>query len=850
MKQGMLGPYELLECIGSGGMGDVYRARDTRLERTVAIKILRDSFLSHSDIPLLFEQEARSAATLNDPHVCAIYDVGSQDGVGYLVMEYLEGETLAERLKHKRVSRDDAIVWGIQIAGALDQAHRNGLVHRDIKPANIILTKAGVKLVDFGLAKRAPLPDSPDTTSGGALIGTVAYMCPEQLEGWSVDSRADIFALGVVLYEMLSGTNPFAGTNSASIISSVLTSEPPALDSTQLNHIVQRCLAKDPAERWQTARDLMLELEWSGEAGDCSAPAGQQSRRKPWMLSALIAVPLIALGFLILLRVGAKGTAPEIRFLISPPEKNLFVSFAISPNGRAIVLVTERDGASQLFLRRLDDTGTTALDGTGGAEYPFWSSDSQKIGFFAGGKLKRVSVAGGAPQVICDAPKGNGGTWNASDVIVFTPGIFDVLYRVAAAGGYPEPITALSRAEEENSHRWPYFLPDGRRYLFMIRSTRSGIYLGELGSRKITRLLDSSSSAIYSNGHVLFSRSGELMAQPFDLKAGRVTGEAFVAVKGVGAHALRNAGFFSATTDGNLVVRQSSQGDVMREVVFIDRRGFKHGVARFQDTYQALSLSPDGRNAAFHRFTDGDRTEIWLMELQGNRSRRFALDSAFPVWSRDGERLLMMAFKEGRFSLYSKSVRTGRESGWLVASSESKIPLDWSADGGFLLYEQQSPATKSDLLVVRSDGSGAPIPIINSTSNEAEGRLSPDGKWIAYTSDESGHPEIYVRPFELQWRGAQWQVSQHGGAKPNWSADGKELFFVAGDGQLMSVPVSARPDFSSGAAKALFLSLLEVAGPGQQYEPTHDGKGFVFLRPPAVNGSPLTVILHSDLRGR
>lgn len=468
------------------------------------------------------------------------------------------------------------------------------------------------------------------------------------------------------------------------------------------------------------------------------------------MFYAFIASSLVALIFLLLFRVGGKAKGPEIQFLISPSEKNLFASFAISPDGRAIALAAERDGVSQLLLRRLDSTGTAVLDDTQGAEYPFWSSDSQHIGFFAGGKLKRVPAAGGAPQVICDAPKGNGGTWNATDTIVFTPGIFDGLYRVPAGGGLPESITTLSREQEENSHRWPYFLPDGRRFLFMIRSTRSGIYLGELGSKKITRLLDASSSAIYSKGHLLFSRRGELMAQPFDLKAGRVTGEAFIRVKGVGAHALRNAGFFSATMDGDLVVRQASQGDVMREVVFIDRRGFQHGEARFKDTYQALSLSPNGRTAAFHRFTEGDRTEIWLMELQRDRSRRFALDSAFPVWSRDGESLLMMAFKEGRFCLYSKSVRNGRESGWLVASSESKIPLDWSPDGRFLLYEQQSPATKNDLLVVRSDGSGGPIPIINSTSNEAEGRLSPDGRWIAYTSDESGHPEIYVRSLRIE----------------------------------------------------------------------------------------------------
>jgi eukaryotic-like serine/threonine-protein kinase len=369
MLRAMLGPYELLECIGSGGMGNVYRARDPRLERTVAIKVLRNSTFSHPDMVVRFEQEARSAATLNDPHVCAIYDVGSQDGIGYLVMEYLEGETLAERLKHKRVSKDDAMLWGIQIAGALDLAHRNGLVHRDIKPANIILTKAGVKLVDFGLAKRAPLPDSPETTASGSLIGTVAYMCPEQVQGRSVDSRADIFALGVVLYEMLTGTHPFARADSATIISALLTVEPPSLGPTHLNHIVQRCLAKDPAERWQTARDLMLELEWSGEAGDSSAPTGRETGRKPWIQYAITALLLITLAFVSLWWFKGKPPDAEIQFLIPPPEKSLFTSFAISPDGRSIVLATERNGASQLSVRRVQSTSATVLSGTQGAEY-------------------------------------------------------------------------------------------------------------------------------------------------------------------------------------------------------------------------------------------------------------------------------------------------------------------------------------------------------------------------------------------------------------------------------------------------------------------------------------------------
>jgi serine/threonine protein kinase len=846
--QMMFGPYQILERIGSGGMGDVYRAHDSRLGRTVAIKMLRGEINANPDMRARFEREARSAATLNNPHICAVYDVGSQDGIQYLVMEYLEGQTLAERMKDKRVSADDAILWGIQIAGALDEAHRSGLVHRDIKPGNIILTKAGVKLVDFGLAKEAPLPDSPDLAADGSLIGTVAYMSPEQVECREVDCRADLFAFGVILYEMLTGTHPFAGSTSAAIVSAILTVEPSPVGSAHLDHIVRRCLAKDPAERWQTARDLMLELEWFGGAAESAAPTGVQSQGRRWIQYALLAVLLIAVAWLSLLHFKQKPEAAETQFLISPPEKSTFASFALSPDGRAIALVTDRDGDASLSIRRLDKIGVTALSGTKGASYPFWSPDNRNIAFFAEGKLKRVSAAGGAPQVICEAPIGNGGTWNGDNVIVFTPGIFDGLYRVSASGGRPEPITTRDRAREENSHRWPSFLPDGQRFIFMIRSKNSGIYLGELGSQKTTRLLDSSSSATYSKGYLLFSRSGSLMAQPFDARAGRLTGEASVIADGVGAHPLRNAGFFSATAEGNLIFRQTAPGGAIQQLTFVDRSGFQHGEAAFQNTYLSLSLAPDGHRAAVQRFVDADRTEVWLMDLRGTHGRRFALDSAFPVWSRDGKRLLMMAFKDGRFSLYSKSVLDGRESGWLVPSSEPKFPLDWSPDGKFLLYEQHSPATKNDLMLVRSDGSGQPIALVQTDSNEADGRISPDAKWLAYTSDESGHPEVYVRPFELESHGAQWQVSQHGGAKSNWSADGKELFFVAADGQLMAVPVRAQVDFATGEAQALFLSQVDSNGVGQQYAPSRDGKGFFFLRPPSVDGSPLTVVLHWSKR--
>src|SRR6202158_317749 len=490
--QRMFGPYQIFERVGSGGMGDVYRAHDSRLGRTVAIKMLRDEINANPAMRARFEREARSVAALNNPHICAVYDVGSQDGIDYLVMEYLEGQTLAERMKDKGVSADDAILWGIQIAGALDEAHRRGLVHRDIKPGNIILTKAGVKLVDFGLAKEAPLSGPPDLTSNDSLIGTVAYMSPEQVECREVDCRADLFAFGVVLYEMLTGTHPFAGSSSAAIISAILTVEPSPVGSPHLNHIVRRCLAKDPAERWQTARDLMLELEWFGGAADIAAPPSVQPQGRRWAQYALLAVLLIAVGGLSMLHFKQKPEAAETRFLISPPEKNIFTSFALSPDGRAIALVTERDGDASLSIRRLDQTGITALGGTKGASYPFWSPDNRNIAFFAEGKLKRVSAAGGAPQVICEAPIGSGGTWNGDNVIVFTPGVFDALYRVSASGGRPEPITIRDPAREENSHRWPSFLPDGQRFIFLIRSKNSGIYLGELGSQKTTRLLNNS----------------------------------------------------------------------------------------------------------------------------------------------------------------------------------------------------------------------------------------------------------------------------------------------------------------------------------------------------------------------
>src|SRR6266446_6849714 len=590
-----LGPYEILTPIGAGGMGEVYKAADTRLNRTVAIKVLPPHFSDNPEMKQRFEREAQTIAGLNHPNICTLYDVGRQDGTDFLVMEYLEGETLAQRLEKSPLPLAQVLQFGIQIADALDKAHRHGVVHRDLKPGNIMLTPSGAKLLDFGLAKAAvPLaagatltaaatPSTP-VTQEGTILGTFQYMSPEQIEGKELDGRSDIFSLGAVLYEMLIGQRAFPGKSQLSVASAILEKEPAPISAVKpmtppaFDHAMRRCLAKDPEERWQTARDIAIELKWIAEAGSqLSAKTLDKQRSRNsgrLLLAALIGTTAAALTLGILYARRPANDAPVARAYIRPMPDSSFIftgtaaGFALSPDGRLLAYVASTpDGKSVLWVRPIDSSQAQPLVGTDGATYPFWSPDSRFIGFFAGGKLKKIESSGGPPFTICDASDGRGGTWNQEGDILLTPAVNTVIFRVSASGGPLIPVTTLDPSKNETTHRWPYFLPDGRHFLYFTGSVFSpretltnSVLLGSLDSKESKLLLHSHTNAIYASGHILFMRQFTLMAQPFDTTSLQLTGDAVPIADPVQEGRSVSKNEFSASENGLLTYVEGSSG--------------------------------------------------------------------------------------------------------------------------------------------------------------------------------------------------------------------------------------------------------------------------------------------------
>jgi len=534
---------------------------------------------------------------------------------------------------------------------------------------------------------------------------------------------------------------------------------------------------------------------------------------------------------------------------VLPPDRRTITSFAFSPDGATLALAATSEGQARLWLRRLDVLQPIPLDGTDDASYPFWSPDSRAIGFFAQGKLKKVSMSGGPPEILCDAPLGNGGSWNRQGTIIFTPGIFDGLFRIPASGGKPVQITIRDKTHSENSHRWPYFLPDGKHYLYMIRSEKSGIYVGQLGSPVSKRLIDNDSPAVYATGpdnrsQILFSRAFTLMAQRFDADSGRMLGEAYPLVPDVPADPLRGWGSFSVATAGRLVYQQLSSSGSVRHLVYLDRQGREHGLPLSNDASTHLTMSPDGKQVALQRPTGGATAETWILDAASTTARRFAVNGTFPIWSADGKRILLFAFRNGNFGLFHKSVNGADESELLLPSTAPKFPLDWSADQRFILFRQDNPETGSDIFVFSLNGTNS-VAFLNSAHNERDAQFSPDGKWIAYTSDDLGSSEVWVQAFQgaQPASGPRWQVSQHGGGKPKWRRDGRELFFIAADGALMAAAVSsAESIFSAGDPRRLFSTRMSMNDVSQQYTPLPDGKGFFALPLSSGPSQPVTVV--------
>jgi len=855
-----LGPYEITAPLGAGGMGEVYRARDSRLGRDVAVKVLPSHLTPSAESRQRFEREARAISQLNHPNICTLHDVGQHQGMDYLVMELLDGESLAQRLERGPLTGDELLRIAIQIAEGLDKAHRQGLTHRDLKPGNVMMTKTGAKLLDFGLARSAGLGPATDLsqsptmtrplTAEGSIVGTFQYMAPEQLEGGEADARSDIFAFGAVLYEMATGRKAFEGKSQASLIGSIMKEEPAPVSVVQpmlppaLDRIVKTCLAKDPEDRYQSAHDLKLQLQWVAEAGSqAGVPAPVAARRRPvawaaWSMAAALAALSAVLGLALMRATGGEPTV--IRASILPPKDGSFSlgslhpgPAAVSPDGRRITFVaSEPGGQSMLYVRALDAAVATPLPGTDGAGYPFWSPDSRTIGYFAQGKLRKVEAAGGPPVTLCDATSGKGGTWNADGVIVFAPSFNGPLHRVSAAGGASSEVTALDRDTGENSHRHPWFLPGGRHFIYLARSSRGGseaggnaIMLASLDGKEERELLRCQSNVMYASGHLLLLREGTLMAQPFDAKGLKTTGDAFPVAEDVQFLSGAMRGVFSASENGVLVYQGGGGESAGSKLEWRDRKGEMLSTMGEPADYGDPTISPDGRAVSVTIFDARSGTgDLWNYDVARGLRTRFTFDPATDddaVWSPDGARVAFVSSRKGRFDIYLKSFGGSGAEELVFESQVDKFTDGWSRDGRFLVFSAADPKTLFDIWVLPIEAGGEPTVFLQTEFVEVNPRFSPDGRWIAYQSNESGQFEVYVAPFPGP--GRKWQVSLAGGFDPRWRGDGREIFYLSPNGKMMAVETDyGADDFRIGAAQALF-DLSRSA----DYDVTRDGQRFI-----------------------
>jgi len=884
-----LGPYEILSAIGAGGMGEVYKARDTRLDRIVAIKVLPAHLADRAELRERFDREAKTIASLNHPHVCTLYDTGHQDDIDFLVMEYLEGETLAQRLVKGPLPIQQVMQYAIEISDALDKAHRKGVTHRDLKPGNIMLTKSGTKLLDFGLAKlkqeAAPasaqlteLPTAKDPlTAQGTLLGTLQYMAPEQVEGKEVDARTDIFAFGAVVYEMATGKRAFEGKTQASLIAKILEIDPPPISSLQpmtppaLDRVVKKCLAKEPEKRWQTASDVCDELKWIAEGGSQTGMAAPVSatRKNPlsdarlaWIVAAAIFLAALALASFAYSR-RAPQQAHAVRFTLFPPEKwslagtgavttGATAPVNISPDGQQVAFVAVSDeGKTLLWVRSLDTLTAVSLAGTEGASAPFWSPDSRSLGFFAGGKLKKLDLAGGPPVTLCDAPDNRGGTWNRDGLIVFAPTNTSALQKVPASGGAPAPATVLGQGEL--GHIRPSFLPDGRHFLYSSIAPHQGlggpIYQGSLDSANRKALFNANSAnALYSQGYLVFLRETTLVAQPFDARRLELTGDAFPIVERIRTSASTQPyGYFSVSENGALAYQTGAE-TANSQLLWFDRTGKQIGALGDPAAYSALELSPDGKRASVNIPDEaGKGRDIWLYDLPRGLRTRFTFgpaDVSGSVWSPDGSRIVYSSRRKGSFDLYQKASSGAGSEEMLLESSVDKYPASWSPDGRFVLYESLSSSRTADLFVLPLTGDRKPFPLLQTQfGGTDDGRISPDGRWVAYRSNESGRSEIYVAPFPAP--GGKWQLSTAGGYFPRWRHDGSEIFYLTPDNKLMAASVNGKgTGFEVGAVNPLFATHIATLG-SYQYDVSADGQRFLInTSPEQATSSPITVVLN------
>jgi WD40 repeat protein len=854
-----LGPYELIAPVGAGGMGEVYRAKDTRLDRTVAVKVLPAHLSSSAESRQRFEREAKTISQLSHPHICALYDVGREGETEYLVMEYLEGETLSDRLLKGPLPFEQVLRFGVEIADALDKAHRQGIVHRDLKPGNVMLTKSGVKLLDFGLAKAiAPATPQPLTsfptqaspvTQAGTVLGTFQYMAPEQLEGKEADARTDIFAFGAVLYEMATGKKAFSGMSQASLISSIMGTEPSPVSRVApttppaFDRVVITCLAKDPEERWQSSADVKRELRWVGEgsqAGAIAAAPAAHASWLPWTVAALAVV--VAAGLAVRSRSAAPPSAERMQLSIVPPEHMALTEFFdLSPDGKKLAFVAFAGGKSLVRIRDLGSDETRELLGTDSAETVFWSPDGRSLGVVARGKLRRIEIATGSIEILCDASAGRGGDWGPKGEILLAQKSAGAIYRVPASGGEAVAVTTLEKGDV--MHRWPQFLPDGRRFLYFAKTETpetTGTYLATLGASGRTLVLRNGATGVFvPPDTLLFGRGGALIAQHFNLDRGELTGEPETVTHPLLRGNLGSFRDLFSVSDSGIVVLRSGSPD--RRLTWVDRRGDVVKTVGAPGVIMNVRLSADDRQAGFTvRSMETGVDSVGIADFDRDVVTPFEEAAYQPTWTPDGGSIFY-GTRSQPYEIRRKAMRGDPKVESIGVVDTFATPHSVSSDGRYLLYTRMG--ANFDIGVKDLQGHGKPQILLSSEYSELMPSFSPDGRWFAYSSDELGQTEIFVRRFPMTEE--KWRVSTAGGQQPTWRKDGKEIFFVSLDEKLMAAPVSTGSSFSSGSPQPLFPAELKLDIVGNQYAASADGQRFLLVLPtPSIDSGFFRVLLN------
>jgi Tol biopolymer transport system component len=880
--------YEVISLLGAGGMGEVYKARDSRLDREVALKVLPTSFARDAERLRRFEQEAKTTGALNHPNILSVFDFGLHDGAPYMAAELLEGETLRVRMEEGPLPARKALELAAQVARGLAAAHDKGIVHRDLKPENLFVTSDGrIKILDFGLAKLT----QPDTFSGsqgnptlpvqtepGAILGSVGYMSPEQVRGAPSDTRTDIFAFGAILYEMVTGKRAFKKETAVETMSAILREEPAEISMTQLSagpaleRIIRHCLEKNPAERFQSARDLAFQLEAVSGSDTTSVfayPAlrgNRLARILPWSV-ALVA--LAALGFT-LLRQRPAAPARPLAVAVVPPAGADFsflaaggsaASLQLSPDGKLLLYAAAQGGGDpQLWLREMGSLRARPLPGTAGASFPFWSPDSDAIAFFQEKKLKRMAFDGGPPQTICEATLSRGGSWGPGGVILFAPDYQSVINKVNAAGGTPEPVTAFDAARKETTHRWPFFLPDGKHFLYFagrygagVDSEANSVKVGSLDGKSAKFVLNSPAGAQFSAGQLLFFRQGGLMAQPFDPGRLELSGSPRRIAESVDFTVSYFYARFTAAREGLIAYQAAAVHG--SQPAWYDLSGKKIGELGRLGAYMESRLSPDGGRwaAAFVDPENGSR-KLWIFPGAGGPGNRITNEESQldlgPVFSPDGKTLVYSSFRAGRFDLYLKDL--AGESRPLYESGDThKFPTDFSPDGKTIAFQQRhlsgdKAENHEDIWILPAGDPAKAFPFIATAAVEMGGRFSPDGRWFAYQSDETGRPEVYVTSFPAHQ--GKWQISTGGGSLPAWRRDGKALFFSDAEGALVTAEIrAAAGTVTASPARPLFAA--PPSFPIASFEVAPSGDKVLIIPQDPGNRAAVTLLVDWDARG-